>query len=303
MKSITVVCRNFLWSGQIHTSKAPLIAWEVVCQSKKEGGLGITECIGWNEAAIAKYVWNVENKTDNIWVKWVHQIYIKGADWWQYQPQAESCWYWRKICSIKGKFAAGYSGNKWLHSNGEYTIQSGYRWKSGNGSQWPWWRDTWNKMNVPRHSFICWLAMHRRLLTRDRLARMGVCQETECLLCGCKPENIDHLFFECDYSKKCLEGVLEWMGLNIQRTNMEGIWSRLVRKEKGKISRALIRAIIAALIYHIWQARNGALWNKVVIRPTEIMKKIREESKGRCMSRIIAGIRCKDRKWIDNLYV
>lgn len=206
MKSITVVCRNFLWSGQIHTSKAPLIAWEVVCQSKKEGGLGITECIGWNEAAIAKYVWNVENKTDNIWVKWVHQIYIKGADWWQYQPQAESCWYWRKICSIKGKFAAGYSGNKWLHSNGEYTIQSGYRWKSGNGNQWPWWRDTWNKMNVPKHSFICWLAMHRRLLTRDRLARMGVCQETECLLCGCKPENIDHLFFECDYSKKCLEG-------------------------------------------------------------------------------------------------
>ncbi|WMV15063.1 hypothetical protein MTR67_008448 [Solanum verrucosum] len=142
--------------------------------------------------------------------------------------------------------------------------------------------------------------MHMRLLTRDRLARMGICQETECLLCECKPENIDHLFFECEYSMKCVMGVLEWMGLNIQRTNLEGLWSRLARKAKGKINRALIRAIIAELIYHIWQARNGALWNKAVVRPTE---KIREESKGRFMSRIHKGIKCKDRKWIDNLYV
>ena len=99
---------------------------------------------------------------------------------------------------------------------------------------------------------------------------------------------------------KCLMAVLEWMRLNIQRTNLEGIWRRLARKATGKISRALIRAIIAALIYHIWQARNGALWNKAVVRPTKIMKKIREESKGRFMSR---GIKCKDRKWIDNLFV
>ncbi|KAK6796866.1 hypothetical protein RDI58_004567 [Solanum bulbocastanum] len=43
--------------------------------------------------------------------------------------------------------------------------------------------------------------------------------------------------------------------------------------------------------------------NKAVVRPTEIMKKTREESKGRFMRRIHKGIKCKDRKWIDNLYV
>ena len=69
MKSIMAVCRNFLWSGQVHTSKVPVVAWEIVCQSKKEGGLGITECMRWNEAAIAKYVWNVTSKADNLWVK------------------------------------------------------------------------------------------------------------------------------------------------------------------------------------------------------------------------------------------
>ena len=68
----------------------------------------------------------------------------------------------------------------------------------------------------------------------------------------------------------------------LERTNLEGIWRRLARKATGKISRGLIRAIIAALIYHIWQAQNGALWNKAVVRPMEIMK----ESKGSFMSRI-----------------
>ena len=113
----------------------------------------------------------------------------------------------------------------------------------------------------------------------------------------------NRMLFECEYSMKCLMAVLEWMRLNIQRTNLEGIWRRLARKATGKISRALIRAIIAALIYHIWQAQNGALWNKAVVRSKELMKKIREESKGKFMSRIHRGIKCKDRKWIDNLFV
>ncbi|KAK4733465.1 hypothetical protein R3W88_007726 [Solanum pinnatisectum] len=84
LKNITTVCRNFLWSGQENTLKSPLIAWKEVCRSKNEGGLGIMECMTWNEAAITKYVWNIAKKADNLWVKWVNRIYLKGNDWWQY---------------------------------------------------------------------------------------------------------------------------------------------------------------------------------------------------------------------------
>uniref|UniRef100_A0A3Q7FJ25 Reverse transcriptase zinc-binding domain-containing protein n=1 Tax=Solanum lycopersicum TaxID=4081 RepID=A0A3Q7FJ25_SOLLC len=55
------------------------------------------------------------------------------------------------------------------------------------------------------------LTRYRRLLTRDRLAKMGICEERECLSCGCKPESIEHIFFECEYSMKCLMAVLEWI--------------------------------------------------------------------------------------------
>lgn len=81
-------------------------------------------------------------------------------------------------------------------------------------------------------------------------------------------------------------GILEGMGLNIQRKNMEGIWRRLARKAIREISKTLIREIIATLIYLIWKARNGALWKKAVVMATKISKKTRNEINGRFMSRI-----------------
>ncbi|KAH0737756.1 hypothetical protein KY290_036461 [Solanum tuberosum] len=78
LKGITEVCRNFIWSGKVNTNRALLVAWDLVCRTKEEGGLGITECVIWNEAAVAKYVWNIAQKADNLWVD---QVYLKGTDW------------------------------------------------------------------------------------------------------------------------------------------------------------------------------------------------------------------------------
>lgn len=63
------------------------------------------------------------------------------------------------------------------------------------------------------------------------------------------------------------------MGLNIQRKNMQGIWRRLARKATRDISKTLIRAIIATLIYLIWKARNEALWKKALVRPTKSVRR------------------------------
>ncbi|KAK4731425.1 hypothetical protein R3W88_024413 [Solanum pinnatisectum] len=110
---------------------------------------------------------------------------------------------------------------------------------------------------------------------------MGICWDKECLLCGSRPESINHLFFECEFSNEFLKEVLEWLKIGVKRTNIEGLWRRITRRAKGKISRSLIKAVLAALIYHIWQVRNGALWNKVVTRPEKNLKMIKEESRRR----------------------
>ncbi|XP_060200203.1 uncharacterized protein LOC132628418 [Lycium barbarum] len=186
---------------------------------------------------------------------------------------------------------------------GKYTISSAYSWSMGGGTQQPWWRAVWSIATVPKHRFIFWLVMHERLLTRVRLEKMGLCQDNFCGLCGRSPETINYLFFECAYSQMCLEMVLTWLKAPKCRLEVQGMWRRLVRGTQGKISRGLIWAILAAMIYHIWNARNDAVWNHKIIRPQLMVQQIQEESRIRALEMLKRRITCNDRKWIEQLYM
>lgn len=56
LKKVIAICRNYIWDGKVHTNKVPLVAWDIVCRPKHKVGLGVRDCVEWNEAAIAKYV-------------------------------------------------------------------------------------------------------------------------------------------------------------------------------------------------------------------------------------------------------
>lgn len=72
-----------------------------------------------------------------MWVKWVNCVYLKGMDWWQYNTPQDSCWYWKKLCELKTKYAFGYVQNGWLKREGKYSIETGYMWRRGHGKEWP----------------------------------------------------------------------------------------------------------------------------------------------------------------------
>lgn len=219
------------------------MAWDLVCRTEKEGGLGITGCLIWNEAVVAKYVWNMAQKEDNLWVRWVDHIYIKGSDWWQYVIPKDSCWYWKKICHIRDRFIPGHNQNGWLKPDGKYTIASRYTWRRGEIAEWLWYRWIWGKGILPKHSFICWLSLHERFLTKERLYRMGICQEQKCQLCGEVPETVKHIYFECPFSKKCILKLLQWLGKGTKQLDYKGIWRRLDRSTKGRECRLGISSI------------------------------------------------------------
>ena len=67
-----------------------------LCQDKTYGGLGIKDLEAWNQALIAKQAWAIEKKVDVLWVKWVHERYLKGKQWWDYQDPYDCCQYWKK---------------------------------------------------------------------------------------------------------------------------------------------------------------------------------------------------------------
>ncbi|XP_010678359.1 uncharacterized protein LOC104893917 [Beta vulgaris subsp. vulgaris] len=91
LQEIKKVCRAYLWSGNFYTSRVGNASWEKVCQLKQAGGLGIRQILQWNKAALVRYVWATISKQDSLWIKWVNTVYIKEADWWNYQaPQKSS---------------------------------------------------------------------------------------------------------------------------------------------------------------------------------------------------------------------
>ncbi|XP_019238011.1 PREDICTED: uncharacterized protein LOC109218132 [Nicotiana attenuata] len=256
-----------------------LVAWDTVCKPKQQGGLGIKDCMAWNEAAMVKYVWNIANKEDNLWVKWVNHVYIKEQDWWQYVPPVDSCWYWKKVCACRDKFAAGFVNNGWLKQGDKYTIQSGYQWYKGEVEIKPW-----------------------KLLTKERMQKLKLCQDSDCLICGRHKETVEHLFFECKLSEECLKELLKWMKKGTTKTDLEGIWRRIIRGTQGKRCREYTTAIVAALIYRIWWARNEALWNQRVPTVKSICTQVKQECKTRIVPLLNKKCSRKEREWIDQLY-
>ncbi|KAK3212632.1 hypothetical protein Dsin_017338 [Dipteronia sinensis] len=65
----------------------------------------------------------------------------------------------------------------------------------------PWFELVWYSHNIPRMSFILWLAIRERLSTLDRVHLYNPRVGTLCVLCSSSPKTHAHLFFECAYSK------------------------------------------------------------------------------------------------------
>ncbi|XP_074273963.1 uncharacterized protein LOC141597407 isoform X1 [Silene latifolia] len=201
IKRIESMCKGFLWHGNEQNEGPALVSWDSICQPIKQGGLGIRKLHEWNIAALGKYVWWIEQKADHLWVKWVHAVDIKGKDWKDYEPTINSSWAWWKICQVRTVLRQVLYGRN--GPGGSYSATQGYKFLVPEGekvSWYPWIRTGWI---IPRHRFLIWLVAQQRLLTQDRLQKMGIVQTNVCFLCGVEEESHEHLFFRCVYSERC----------------------------------------------------------------------------------------------------
>lgn len=110
----------------------------------------------------------------------------------------------RQLVSMKSLAAGGKmqdfseaaSGKCPLRCSGMYYPKDGYNKLRLAGCLNGWYPIIWHKLRVPRCSFICWLALHQRLLTGDRLKNFGSTGEETYVVCHLENESHDHLFFQ-----------------------------------------------------------------------------------------------------------
>ena len=99
---------------------------------KPNEGVGLKNLEAWNKAWIAKLVWEIAKKKDNLWIRWVHGKYLINKDWCDYTIMNDLCWYWSKLCMVKEEFKWGSKAQKkWYwegNPKGEYKVKAGYEW-------------------------------------------------------------------------------------------------------------------------------------------------------------------------------
>lgn len=136
---------------KVSLQQIPPVAWDQVCKSKVEGGLGIRECDKWNKAAIGKLIQNTASKPNSLWVKWVNHTYLKDQ---LISPPHDATWSLKKLHKVAMLFAPAYNGMSWnRHVSGVYTIKSGYEWLKDSSPKVEWSTWVWNNFNVPKHIY------------------------------------------------------------------------------------------------------------------------------------------------------
>ncbi|XP_021979829.1 uncharacterized protein LOC110875945 [Helianthus annuus] len=148
----------------------------------------------------------------------------------------------------------------------------------------------WFPQCIPRHAFLVWLIMRRKLLTRDKILKWDFSRRKNmnmmcCLLCYADVDSHDHLFFECKFSEQVWKSVRD----KTDMVDVDPKWVSIIgwlmtRIRSKKASFYVARLLVGATAYTIWQERNARLF-KNQTRPPEaicevILKTVRYKLMG-----------------------
>ena len=269
IQRVTNICRNFLWEGSDTYSRAPYIAWDTVCTSRKQGGLGVKNLLLWNQASIAKLVWDIARKKDCLWIQWIHGRYLKGKDWWDYSLKNYASWYWKKLLKVRDIFQN--------YPKVEYKVKEGYDWLCKSNANHAWTKIIWSRLSIPRHSIIAWMLMHQKLPVLGRLGKYNALPSMECRMCNQNLETQDHLFFACEFAQGLWRMMFSEWQVDIQVTGLKSFVKSILQQKMSRKTKGLFYAMANAVIYNIWYARNRMIYQNKNSHVNESFKEIKRQ--------------------------
>ncbi|XP_019192477.1 PREDICTED: uncharacterized protein LOC109186787 [Ipomoea nil] len=166
-------------------------------------------------------------------------------------PDYEDMWYWHGDVT------------------GEYSVKNGYRQvvgdyvhTTGMFDKWP---KLWKLKVPPRCKTFLWRALNNILPTTTNLIIKRVEISPTCAMCGVMHENVMHSLVECDYTRNI------WAQSHLPTpntiTDIFHVWFNEVLNILD--DDGIIYAV--GLLYYIWRARNGAVWDAYLPRPQRII--------------------------------
>ncbi|XP_074297211.1 uncharacterized protein LOC141627912 [Silene latifolia] len=203
---------------------------------------------------------------------------------------------WKAICKTRDLFQNGYSHGTWIADLKGYSVKSGYDWIRLKETKVGWSKLVWNNAALPKHCFVNWLNIRNALNTKEKLHRIGVSPDDLCCICHAGSENVTHLFQHCPYVIEILELICAWLKIPKPQGNSL-IWTGM--RNWSQVQKAICLAVFMAVNYIVWQQRNFARLEGVLIRPAVVFNQCKTLMKIRIRCQLSKVVRANDRDWIN----
>lgn len=130
----------------------------------------------------------------------------------------------------------------------------------------PWSKTVWFNESIPRASFFLWLAIRKRLPTRDRLISWGMSVLENCPLCNSSQETHDHLFFSCPFS----DWLWQFFATRVSGQNSPSLLATVLDvmlqppiSVSGHTT-VIMKLLLQVIVYTLWRERNARIFTTTV---------------------------------------
>ncbi|XP_074361101.1 uncharacterized protein LOC141701316 [Apium graveolens] len=119
----------------------------------------------------------------------------------------------------------------------------------------PWFDAVWHSWHIPKCSFIFWLMLQNRLLTRDKLLNFGLNVDPSCVLCRSQPESNVHIGSECLFTSM----VLKSCPVPVSFSWNEWQAGFFTRGRTSRVKSQFAWLYVGVVLYLIWRERNNRI--------------------------------------------
>ncbi|KAL6555052.1 hypothetical protein OROGR_006310 [Orobanche gracilis] len=273
MKTVNMICRQFLWSGELGGRKAP-VSWDDVCGSKAEGGLGLVHLETWNKICILKMLWAITLKADKLWVQWIHAVYIKNCSVMDMDVPNNASYFFKKMMKLRS-FVKDAPDWRVQQSTPNFLGKKFYELLRPSITKVNWKEFMMNNFASPKAKLILWLALRGRLATKERLAKFTTLPDINCVFCNSDIESVNHITLNCSVVQQVWKAIMAWFGdPSIISVGQSDIQQMAVKIRGEKPARRLLKALITELIYAIWLARNKKIFQGTAADFNQILRNV-----------------------------
>ncbi|PON77750.1 hypothetical protein PanWU01x14_025060 [Parasponia andersonii] len=106
IEAIEKLMRDFLWERGDLLGGEHLVAWDLVCRSKLQGGLSIGKVFARNNALLMKWLWRFPKERNALWYKVIKSKYGLNPNQWDVvEAERVTFWSpWKAISSLYEEF-------------------------------------------------------------------------------------------------------------------------------------------------------------------------------------------------------